>query len=87
MTSKPLRRLSWILGSAFVSASVAEQAFLMHKNTFSEIEVKSLNAAQSMQMLNGIGLCLCASRKTRLVLLPMASLTAGTFLFSGIIFY
>ena len=38
-------------------------------------------------MINGIGLCLCATRKTNLVLLPFTALTASTILFSGMIFY
>ena len=43
--------------------------------------------ASQVQLINGIGLCLCATRKTNLIAIPFVALTASTLLFSGLIFY
>jgi uncharacterized membrane protein YgdD (TMEM256/DUF423 family) len=34
-----------------------------------------------------MGLCLLSTRKTNLIFLPLAALTASIFMFSGLIFY
>ena len=85
--SKVFRRTSWILGSLAVSTSIAELAYIGHAKGYTEQELKSMSSAQQVQLINGLGLCLCATRKTRLVALPMTTLIAGTAMFSGTIFY
>eukprot|EP00347_Sterkiella_histriomuscorum_P005793 403355248 len=85
--SKAFRRTSWILGSLTVSSSIAAQAYVGHAKGYTDMEMKSLNSAQQIALINGFGLCLCATRKTKMVALPMTVLVAGTFMFSGVIFY
>lgn len=85
--SKVFRRLAWVSGSFTVGLSIAEMAYLGHTSKFSEAELKSLHSAQQLQLINGLGLCLCGTRKTRLVILPLSTLIAGSIMFSGVIFY
>ncbi|CDW71726.1 UNKNOWN [Stylonychia lemnae] len=49
--------------------------------------MKAMNSAQQVQMINGLGLCLCSTRKTKLISLPLIAIFAGTVMFSGTIFY
>jgi uncharacterized membrane protein YgdD (TMEM256/DUF423 family) len=46
-----------------------------------------MNMGAQIQLINGLGLCLCATRKSRFVMVPVLALTTSTFLFTGIIFY
>jgi len=46
-----------------------------------------MGMASQVQMMNGLGLCLCATRKSRLIVVPLACLTSSTVLFSGLIYY
>lgn len=85
--SKTLRRTSWIIGTLAASTSILESGYTSHAKSFTESEIKAMAMASQIQLINGIGLCLCATRKTNLIALPLISLTASTFLFSGLIFY
>ena len=85
--SKVLRRASWIVGSLTVSTSILESGYVSHAKSYTEMELKSMSMASQIQLINGIGLCLCATRKTNLIAIPFAALTASTLLFSGLIFY
>ena len=85
--SKVLRRASWIMGSLTVSTSILGSGYVSHAKGFTEMELKSMAMAAQIQLINGIGMCLCATRKSNLIILPFAALTASTFLFSGLIFY
>ena len=87
--SKPLRKLSWILGTLSVSTSIGQSAYIKHgvSGRFTESEQLSLVTAGQVQMYNGIGLCLLATRKTRMVIFPITALVMSTLMFSGIVFY
>ena len=85
--SKVLRRASWIVGSLTVSTSILESGYVSHAKSYTEMELKSMSMASQIQLINGIGLCLCETRKTNLIAIPFAALTASTLLFSGLIFY
>ena len=55
---------------------------------FTEKDKIALNNAVHIQMLNGIGLCLLAGRKSSKVkILPASFLFIGSILFPGMIFY
>ena len=43
--------------------------------------------AGQIGLINGLGLCLSATRKSKLIVVPLTCLTASTFMFSGLIFY
>lgn len=85
--SKSLRRLSWVAGSLTVSTSILASGYVSHAKGFGEPELKAMAMGSQVQLVNGLGLCLLASRKTNLIMLPFLALTASTFLFTGIIFY
>lgn len=82
-----LRRASWVMGTLTVSTSILEAGYVSHAKGFTDPELKAMSMASQIQLINGMGLCLCATRKTQLILLPFTALTASTFLFSGLIFY
>jgi uncharacterized membrane protein YgdD (TMEM256/DUF423 family) len=84
---KALRRASWIFGTLTASTSILGSGYVSHAKGFAENELKSMAMASQIQLINGIGLCLCATRKTNLIVLPFFALTASTVLFSGLIFY
>jgi uncharacterized membrane protein YgdD (TMEM256/DUF423 family) len=85
--SKLLRRASWIVGSLTVSTSILESGYVAHAKSYTESELKAMAMASQIQLINGIGLCLCATRKTNMIAIPFAALTASTIMFSGLIFY
>lgn len=85
--SKFLRRSSWILGSLTVSTSILSSGYVAHAKNFTESELKALGMGSQIQLINGIGLCLAATRKTNMILIPLATLTASTVLFTGVLFY
>jgi uncharacterized membrane protein YgdD (TMEM256/DUF423 family) len=85
--SKALRRTSWVVGTLITSSSILESGYVSHAKGFADSELKAMAMASQIQLINGIGLCLCATRKTKLIALPFISLTASTILFSGLIFY
>lgn len=82
-----MRRISWVLGSLTVSTSILGSGYVSHAKGFAEAELKAMGMAAQVQLINGIGLCLCATRKSRFILVPLTALTASTLLFSGLIFY
>lgn len=82
-----LRRASWVMGSLTVSTSILESGYVSHAKNYTEQELKAMAMASQIQLINGVGLCLCATRRTNLIAIPFAALTASTFLFSGLIFY
>jgi uncharacterized membrane protein YgdD (TMEM256/DUF423 family) len=85
--SKVMRRTAWVLGSLTVSSSILASGYVSHAKGFTETELKAMGMGAQIQLINGIGLCLCATRKSNLILLPITALTASTFLFTGLIFY
>ena len=73
-----------------VTGSVAEGAFIAHRaNITSVADRQALDNSRSMLMLNGLGLMLVSLRakKSSSLIVPLTLLTAGTGLFSGIIFW
>jgi uncharacterized membrane protein YgdD (TMEM256/DUF423 family) len=85
--SNALRRASWIVGSLTVSTSILGSGFVSHAKSYTEQEIKAMAMASQIQLINGVGLCLCATRRTNLIAIPFTALTASTILFSGLIFY
>ncbi len=82
-----MRRASWVVGSLTVSTSILESGYVSHAKGFTDQELKAMSMAAQIQLINGMGLCLTATRKSSLIILPFTALTASTVLFSGIIFY
>ena len=87
MSHGVLRRTSWILGSLTVSSSILASGYVSHAKGFTDSEIKAMAMGAQIQLINGIGLSLCATRKSKLILIPLTCLTASTFLFTGMIFY
>ncbi|TNV86944.1 hypothetical protein FGO68_gene11851 [Halteria grandinella] len=86
--SKSLRRVAWVLGSLTTSTSILASGYVSHATkTYTEMEIKAMSMGAQVQLINGLGLCLCATRKTNLIAVPVFMLTASTALFTGIIFY
>jgi uncharacterized membrane protein YgdD (TMEM256/DUF423 family) len=85
--SKPLRRTAWILGCLTTSTSILSYGYVSHAKSFTETELKAMSMGSQIQLINGIGLCLCATRKNNRIALPIVALTASTLMFTGIIFY
>merc|ERR1712146_579498 len=83
-------RIIWTMGSLGVCVSVLENAWTAHSRMkFDEKDRVALNNAVHIQMLNGIGLCLLASRPAAGIpkLVPASLLFTGSVLFPGMIFY
>lgn len=86
-------RVAWSFGSLLVAASVGENAYIAHAAAFRTDANKRLpvqNAAM-IQMLNGLGLMMVSLRignkSSKVALVPVGLLMAGTVMFSGCIFY
>ena len=84
-----MNRLCWVMGSMSCGTSVGFGAYNAHKAKASTADRIALENSRGMLMLNGIGMCLMSlrSKSPRALMLPFALLTAGSCLFSGVIFY
>ena len=89
--------MQWTIGTMLVGISVGQSAVIAHKLDKLQSDPKkqvrlrqSLENARLITMLNGLGLAMCALRKTSrpaFAIVPTTLLVTGTGLFSGIIFY
>jgi hypothetical protein len=87
-TRRRLRKLSWILGSLSVSASVTQYGFVSHRPGFSQDEILSLQSISQIAMFNGVGLCLLSrKKKTFLIALPFACLSLATGMALGSVIF
>ena len=83
-----MSRLIWGLGTIGVTAGILENAWTAHSQLkFSEKDQIALNNAVRIQLVNGMGLCLLSSRKSKLRSIPAMFLATGSVLFPGMIFY
>lgn len=70
-------------------ASVGYGAYNAHKANASTADRIALENSRGILMLNGVGMCLMSIRtkNARALMMPLALLTSGSCLFSGVIFY
>ena len=84
---KVVSEFAWRMGAANIAISMGMAAYAQHSKKLQVNEKATIEKAEKMQMINGVGLCLSSFRKSRLVFIPVVLLVTGCGLFSGIIYY
>ncbi|CAI2385077.1 unnamed protein product [Moneuplotes crassus] len=80
-------RIPWMLGCFSVTAGIAMQSIAHHKSDFNDRDRSSLYNTSAVTMVNGVGMCLLAMKRSKFAAPVFGLQFAGLLLFPGLVTY